>query len=267
MLVQYSYYVQPDNKYASKISDTNSDALKEIQNNLQKIVSNIGKSGVYNAVGARQSYLLSDGNSSTIGYDNLYNTTPTSKPTTVPSTNYGLVGEYNGKNPNYAFSNVPSIDAGVKSGQLGDNLRMATSFYSDGINQIGVLDSSDNQTIGGNINEFPMSSNYKGWTKWKPYEDDLIAFFFYDVVNNKYIPFRATVKGISEGNTAFWDELRFIGRADQLYSYNGFSRTLSFTFNVVISSVIELLPTWKKINYMASAVKPSNYTAGTRGNN
>ena len=59
-------------------------------------------------------------------------------------------------------------------------------------------------------------------------------------MNSKFIPFRATVKGISEGNTAFWDELRFIGRSDQLYSYNGFSRTLSFTFNVVINSVREL---------------------------
>jgi hypothetical protein len=59
-----------------------------------------------------------------------------------------------------------------------------------------------------------------------------------------------------------WDELQFIGRADKLYSYNGFSRTLSFTFNVVVGSVTELLPCWKKINYLASSVKPSNYTAG-----
>ena len=107
-----------------------------------------------------------------------------------------------------------------------------------------------------------VAKDYTGWRTWEPYNDDLIAFFFYDVVNGKYIPFRATVKAISEGNTAFWDELRFIGRADQLYSYNGFSRTLSFTFNIVISSVNELLPSWKKINYIASSVKPSNYTTG-----
>jgi hypothetical protein len=122
---------------------------------------------------------------------------------------------------------------------------------------LGVLGKDKKINADGNIN-----SAYVGWTEWKPYEDDLIAFFFYDVVNEKHIPFRATVKGISEGNTAFWDELRFIGRADQLYSYNGFSRTLSFTFNVVINSITELLPSWKKINYIASSVKPSNYTTG-----
>jgi len=133
---------------------------------------------------------------------------------------------------------------------------MATTFASDALNQVGV--------IGAN-RKFEASKQYPNYTEYKPYEDDLIAFFFYDVVNEKYIPFRATIKGISEGNTAFWDELRFIGRADQLYSYNGFSRTLSFTFNVVVSSISELLPTWQKINYMASCVKPSNYTTGEEG--
>src|SRR5208283_3095836 len=111
-----------------------------------------------------------------------------------------------------------------------------------GMNSLGIL--PDSRKISSNA-----TRDYTGWIQYKPYDDDLIAFYFYDVVNSNYIPFRATVKGISEGNTAFWDELRFIGRADQLYSYNGFSRTLSFTFNVVISSVNELLPSWKKINY------------------
>ena len=146
-----------------------------------------------------------------------------------------------------------TIDSSVSN----NSLRMATSFMSDGINTLGVLGKEREITT----QNSSISKDYTGWTEWKPYEDDLIAFFFYDVVNEKYIPFRATVKSISEGNTAFWDELRFIGRADQLYSYNGFSRTLSFTFNVVIGSVTELLPSWKKINYLASSVKPSNYTA------
>jgi hypothetical protein len=112
-----------------------------------------------------------------------------------------------------------------------------------------------------------LSAMYPDWTEWSPENDDLVAFYFYDVVNNKYIPFRATVKGISEGNNAYWDELRFIGRADQLYSYNGYNRTLSFTFNVVINSIHEMLPTFKKINYLAGVVKPSNYTkSGKVGN-
>ncbi len=262
MLVQYSYYIQPTNKYSTKITDTNSDTLKEIQNNLQAIITDIGVSGVYNATGTTISYLLNSGQDPTkIGYDNLFSTTPQNS--YAAENTYGVIKEYQ---DDAEDSNVPSIDATVKSGQLGSNLRMATTFYSDGINTAGVLSGGPTILISSD-NSSQVAQNYNGWTEWRPYKDDLIAFFFYDVVNDKYIPFRATIKTISEGGTAFWDELRFIGRSDQLYSYNGFSRTLSFAFNVVINSVIELLPSWKKINYIASSIKPSNYTHGQTTNN
>lgn len=105
------------------------------------------------------------------------------------------------------------------------------------------------------------------YTEWNPYNDDLIAFFFYDVVNSKYVPFRATIRGINEANNALWDELRFIGRSDALYSYSGFIRNLSFSFSVVVNSLIELYPVWKRINYLASSVKPSQYTQRGQGDN
>jgi hypothetical protein len=189
--------------------------------------------------------LLSSGDVQAVSYDNLFkNILPNQQ-----KSERGVGNDYR----NSRFSGPRPIDKTFGS----RNLKMATSFTSDGINQMGVLDG--NRKIASTP---ALANSYPGWTEYKPYEDDLIAFFFYDVVNSKYIPFRATVKGLSEGNTAFWDELRFIGRADQLYSYNGFSRTLGFTFNVVISSVTELLPTWQKVNYIMSAVKPSNYTIG-----
>ena len=241
ILVQYSYYLNEKNNYPTKISDPNSDAVKKIQTGLKTIIDNINK-GQYKAYGNTDSYLLPTGKSSLIGYNDWSFKSP--KQSNTPKNQYGVTSEYYTGN-----SKTPSIDAYVKTWK---NLRMATTFYSDGINSLGVVPSNKEISV----------PAYSDWKEWKPYEDDLIAFFFYDVVNEKYIPFRATVKGISEGATAFWDELRFIGRADQLYSYNGFSRTLNFSFNVVINSVTELLPSWKKINYMASAVKPSNYTTG-----
>jgi hypothetical protein len=51
-----------------------------------------------------------------------------------------------------------------------------------------------------------------------------------------------------------------------VYSYGGFNRTLNFTLNVVVSSIAELLPTWQRVNYIVSSVKPSNYTKAIRGN-
>ena len=251
MLVQYAYYIDEKNSnFQSKFTDRTSVTVKKIENDLQQVINNIGKEGTYKVFNHGASYLLPRNSPyGPIGYDKWSNYSPTNP--SAPKNTYGVIQEYN-----TSTNRTPSIDAGVKSWK---NLRMATTFMSDGINTLGVL--GKNRVI--DDKNSSVSNAYKAsWTEWNPYEDDLIAFFFYDVVNDKYIPFRATVKGISEGNTAFWDELRFIGRSDQLYSYNGFSRTLSFSFNVVISSVSELLPSWKKINYMASSVKPSNYTTG-----
>jgi hypothetical protein len=167
----------------------------------------------------------------------------------------------------FADSNVSLVDTSFDiSGINYRNFRMARAGAGDGINQIGILDRGGN-----NDRDIPItkpSPNYTEWTEWNPYTDDVIAFFFYDIVNEKFIPFRATVKGISDTTTAHWDELRFIGRADQIYTYNGFVRSLAFQFSVVITSLADLLPTWQKLNYMKTSLKPAGYTVkGTQNYN
>lgn len=249
MLVQFSYYADSNQKYDSKFTDPVLQKVQDVTTTLQQVLSKINTPKVYSAQTNTYSKLLSSGDPKSIGYDNLFGSIP-SFGDTVTNPN-AVRQEYRNSS-----GTPPTID---KSINFSNNLRFATSFASDGINQLGILKKNKMGDI-----EIPynaaLNTEYNGWTKYQPYKDDLIAFFFYDVVNQKYIPFRATIKAISEGNTAFWDELRFIGRADQLYSYNGFSRTLSFNFNVVINSINELLPSWKKINYLASVTKPSNYT-------
>jgi hypothetical protein len=94
---------------------------------------------------------------------------------------------------------------------------------------------------------------------YQPYNDDQIAFYFHDFVNDRYIPFRATVKGISENAAAEWDMITYVGRADKLYNYKGFTRQLNFGFHVIANSIKELLPMWTRINYLATCVKPSGY--------
>jgi hypothetical protein len=239
VLINYADYVDPTKKYESKFIDPISDKVTRVNASLQKVLESFNPriNVTYTAETDINSRLMSFPKNTPdfMGYNSI-----------DPTKNNALL-EYD------RVRNTPrTVDRSVSPT---NTIRMATSFTSDALNQIGVI---------GKDKKFEASKEYPNYTEYKPYEDDLIAFFFYDVVNQKYIPFRATVKGISEGGTAFWDELRFIGRADQLYSYNGFSRTLSFTFNIVISSLTELLPTWQKVNYMASAVKPSNYTTGAK---
>lgn len=253
ILVQFSYYATDGQNYDSKFDDANSNKVKDLISTLQSVIGKINGNGIigqvqYTANTNTYSHLLSSGDLKSIGYDNLFNTIPRLP---RPKNSYGVTGEYN----TGASELPPTID---KSVNPNNNLRFATSFASDGLNQLPILNIKNGKI---QIPHDPnLSVDYTNWTEYKPYKDDLIAFFFYDVVNQKFIPFRATIKGISEGNTAFWDELRFIGRPDQLYNYNGFSRTLAFSFNIVINSVTELLPAWKRIGYLASVVKPSNYT-------
>jgi hypothetical protein len=245
-------------KYPSRLSSNTGEtkgAVDSINKSMKDVIDDINNKsgGRYKALTDTYSRLMSSGqitDPSQAGYGRI---AAISTQPGAPKTSYGVTAEYASK-----FGMPRTVDKSTSN----DSLRIATSFVSDGINQLPVLkgDRKINPTA-------DLSAMYPGWDVWNPDTDDLIAFHFYDVVNDKYIPFRATVKGISEGNTAFWDELRFIGRADQLYSYNGFSRTLSFTFNVVINSVSELLPTWKRINYLAGMVKPSNYTASDKFNN
>ncbi len=90
-------------------------------------------------------------------------------------------------------------------------------------------------------------------------DKDLIKFYFYDIYNQKYIPFRATVKGISERSVSSWDDFQYIGNADKIYNYKGFTRGLGFSFNVVAMSVKEMLPMWQRINYLMGLSKPANY--------
>ena len=91
---------------------------------------------------------------------------------------------------------------------------------------------------------------------------DLIKFYFYDIYNKKYIPFRATVKGISERSVSSWDDFQYIGNADKVYNYKGFTRGLGFNFTVLAMSVKELLPMWQRINYLMGLTKPANYKNG-----
>ena len=93
-------------------------------------------------------------------------------------------------------------------------------------------------------------------------DKDLIKFYFYDIYNKKYIPFRATVKGISERSVSSWDDFQYIGNADKVYNYKGFTRGLGFSFTVVAMSVKELLPMWQRINYLMGLTKPANYKNG-----
>ena len=115
------------------------------------------------------------------------------------------------------------------------------------------------------LNKDQFEAQYGNGSDYKGFGPDIIKFYFYDMVNETYIPFSATVKGIQDTNTAEWETIEYLGRPDKLYSYKGFTREVSFNFMVNAHSIKELLPMWQRINYLISLTKPSNYTQMAAG--
>jgi hypothetical protein len=241
MLVNLAYYSKEDEKFPTKFSDPASIEVDLIRKNLESVVNRLArKNDVYEV---DPTYVASPQFAyDKIGYDYLSGYTR----------NKDSVGknEYNGIAAGYLsrFKGRRTVDSiGQPDSNNKLNIGFAGTHTADKINLLEPL----------SVDEM---SEYD--PKYDSYRSDIIAFFFEDVVNGKFIPFRATVKGITEGMNAEWNDVSYIGRADKLYSYKGFSRNLSFSFTVHVSSISELLPTWKRISYLCSLVKPSNYTRG-----
>jgi hypothetical protein len=92
--------------------------------------------------------------------------------------------------------------------------------------------------------------------------DDMIPFKIRDIVNGKWIIFRALISGISDSVTADWSDERYVGRPDKVYVYQGVNRSLSFSFDVYPKTKQELPILWEKLNYLVGLCYPSYSNLG-----
>ena len=82
-----------------------------------------------------------------------------------------------------------------------------------------------------------------------------------------YMHFRAFIDSFSDTYNSTWNANSFSGRGDKLYSYTGYDRKISLSFTCYAQSKAELIPMYKKLNYLASTMTPDYNTAGfMRGN-
>ena len=90
-------------------------------------------------------------------------------------------------------------------------------------------------------------------------DDDFIPFKFRDVVNGKWIIFRALLSGITDTVTPEWSPERYVGRPDNVYVYQGVTREVAFNFAVYPKTRQELPVLWDKLNYLVGLCYPSWY--------
>jgi hypothetical protein len=88
-------------------------------------------------------------------------------------------------------------------------------------------------------------------------EIDFVPLKFRDMVNGKWIIFRAILESVSDTASPEYAEERYIGRPDKVYVYQGATRNVSLTFKVAPKTIQELITLWDKLNYLRGLIYPT----------
>jgi hypothetical protein len=116
------------------------------------------------------------------------------------------------------------------------------------------------------INRYPIysSDGLGSNATFEGKKNDLVKFSI-SVIDTRqnitsHIHFRAFLDQISDSYNADWQATKYIGRGENFYTYNGFDRKVSLSWTVAAQSKTELIPMYKKLNFLASICAP-NYSA------
>jgi hypothetical protein len=111
--------------------------------------------------------------------------------------------------------------------------------------------------------ENPFSKDISG-----VFNKDIIKFAF-EAINNddpneaSVIMFRAFISSaITDNHTANLNSFKYLGRGENFYTYQGFDRSIGFSFIVAAQSKQDMTPMYKKLNHLVSQVYP-DYSHGS----
>ena len=77
--------------------------------------------------------------------------------------------------------------------------------------------------------------------------------------------FRAYLTDLSDDVNATWNPVKYAGRGDQFYIYDGFTRKMSVSFKVAALSLEEMAPMYQKLNFLMSNLMPDYNNKLMRG--
>lgn len=97
-----------------------------------------------------------------------------------------------------------------------------------------------------------------------PKQNDLVKFRIgaIDTENpssKNYINFRAFIDSFSDSYNASWNAQKYMGRGEQFYKYDSFTRDINLSFTLAAQSMEEIMVMYRKLNYLASNLAP-DYT-------
>ena len=88
---------------------------------------------------------------------------------------------------------------------------------------------------------------------------DIIPFYFQSITPEKnfFLHFRAFLDSFNDNYTGEWSGTRYIGRAEEFYTYQGFKRDITFDFKIAAFSKGELFPLYRKLNFLVGTTAPT----------
>lgn len=72
-----------------------------------------------------------------------------------------------------------------------------------------------------------------------------------------FIHFRALLDSLDDSFNADWQAHKYVGRAEDFYTYGGFSRDINFSFKIAAATRSEMKPLYRKMVYLASTTAPT----------
>ena len=91
------------------------------------------------------------------------------------------------------------------------------------------------------------------------------AKFYFEIITpdgSNFLHFRAFIDSIDDSYSADWAGRQYNGRAEKFYTYGGFDRDISVSFNIAAASRSEMQPLYRKMVYLASATAPTYGNSG-----
>jgi len=196
--------------------------------------------------------------------------TLTQKGATTVTGDFRKTLNYNlSSSPNYTEKN---IEQRVLLGNPGDRSGKNLLSYTNGFKAGKIYGYSGGHASENSYDKINALSLYSSTKPDDTNGNDLVKFRIGVIDNDDpskktYIHFRAFLNQISDGYTSEWSDTRYIGRGEKFYTYTGFDRKVSLSWTVAAQSKAELIPMYKKLNFLASICAPDYSAAGyMRGN-
>jgi hypothetical protein len=188
------------------------------------------------------------------------------------TTSAGKAATNSGATPyslNYSGEDAGNIENRVKLGDPGQRAGKNYANYVVGVSYPNI----DIKNIGTATSGLDRITSIPIYRSEAVVQDDTvndlvkfrIAIIDNDSPNFKtFIHFRAFIDSMSDSYSANWNSYNYLGRGENFYTYNGFTRNISLSWTVAAQSKQELIPMHTKLNYLASSLTP-DYAPSPKG--